>query len=153
MFDKATAPHAPRLRATRQGAAIDQALASAERFTTAHELHDDIARRGARVGMATVYRQLKLLVESGVLDVVTRPDGEAAYRLCGPASAANASPHHHHLVCTTCGYTVEIEGPEVEAWAERVAAESGFHDVMHTVEIFGTCGRHRRTRRSVRPRA
>jgi len=44
-----------------------------------------------------------------------------------------------------CGRSVEVEGPEVEAWAERVAAAADFMDIEHTVEIFGTCGRHRRS--------
>ncbi|MGC1208829.1 MAG: transcriptional repressor, partial [Ornithinimicrobium sp.] len=50
--------------------------------------------------------------------------------------------HHHHLVCRVCGRTVEIEGPAVETWAERVAAEHAFVDVAHTLEIFGTCSDH-----------
>jgi len=91
--------------------------------------------------MTTVYRQLKLLADSGVLDVVNRPDGEAGYRLCGP-TAAEANGHHHHLVCQVCGYTVEVEGPEVEQWADRVASDAGFTNVTHTLEIFGDCQRH-----------
>ena len=43
------------------------------------------------------------------------------------------------MVCRDCGRTVEVEGPAVERWADRVAAERGFTDVGHTIEIFGTC--------------
>ena len=60
--------------------------------------------------------------------------GEAVYRRC-------SDHHHHHLVCRTCGRTVEVEGPAVERWAERVAAENGFSEISHTVEVFGTCAR------------
>jgi Fur family transcriptional regulator, ferric uptake regulator len=42
-------------------------------------------------------------------------------------------------VCRRCGLTKEIEGGEVERWSQRVAAEQGFVDVDHTVEVFGTC--------------
>ncbi|MDQ1666948.1 MAG: Fur family transcriptional regulator, ferric uptake regulator, partial [Actinomycetota bacterium] len=35
--------------------------------------------------------------------------------------------------------TVEVEGPTVERWADRVATENGFVDVSHTLEVFGTC--------------
>ena len=59
-------------------------------------------------------------------------DGEAIYRRC-------SRPHHHHLVCRVCGRTVEVEGPTVERWAAAIAAEHGFTDVSHTLEIFGTC--------------
>ena len=53
-------------------------------------------------------------------------------RLCGLS-------HHHHLVCRGCGKTVEVAGPAVESWADKVAAEHGFTDVGHTLEIFGSC--------------
>jgi Fur family ferric uptake transcriptional regulator len=98
--------------------------------------------RGESVGLTTVYRHLRRLAEDGAVDVVTRPDGEAAYRLCGPASSGEPEQHHHHLVCRTCGFSVEIEGPEVESWAHRVAADAGFTNVSHMLEIFGECSRH-----------
>lgn len=129
-----------RSHATRQGAAVDRALARADGFLTAQALHEQLRRGEEPVGLTTVYRHLRRLADAGRVDVVVRPDGEASYRLCGPGS----SPHHHHLVCEVCGHTVEVEGPEVEAWADRVASEAGFSDVTHTLEIFGTCGRHRR---------
>jgi Fur family ferric uptake transcriptional regulator len=62
------------------------------------------------------------------------PTGEQLYRRCG-------REHHHHLVCRGCGTTVEVEGPAVERWADKLAADHGFTDVSHTVEIFGTCPR------------
>lgn len=58
--------------------------------------------------------------------------GEAIYRRCG-------RQHHHHLICRTCGRTLEVEGPAVERWADRIAAENGFVDVSHTLDVFGTC--------------
>ena len=57
---------------------------------------------------------------------------EAVYRAC-------STHHHHHLVCRACGRTVEVEGPAVERWADKVAEDHGFRDVTHTLEIFGTC--------------
>lgn len=133
-----------RPRSTRQAAAVDDVLATSDRFLTAQALHDELRRRELAVGLTTVYRHLHRLAETGTVDVVVRPDGEASYRLCGPRSVAGTDQdgHHHHLVCRTCGRSVEVEGPEVEAWAERVATDAGFTDVSHTVEIFGTCGRH-----------
>ncbi|MGN6474828.1 MAG: Fur family transcriptional regulator, partial [Mycobacteriales bacterium] len=92
--------------------------------------------------LTTVYRHLKRLAEDGAVDVVVRPDGESAYRRCGPAASGEPEQHHHHLVCRTCGFSVEIEGPEVESWAHRVAADAGFTNVSHTLEIFGECSRH-----------
>lgn len=134
---------AGRVRATRQAAAIDSALSGLGGFHTAQELHDELRRRDQPVGLATVYRQLKRMAQAGAVDVVTRPDGEAAYRMCGPAvQPAEQQDHHHHLVCRICGYTVEISAEEVERWTRDVAGQAGFKDVRHTVEIFGDCGRH-----------
>ncbi|HLH27409.1 MAG TPA: transcriptional repressor, partial [Acidimicrobiales bacterium] len=81
----------------------------------------------------TVYNQLRALAEGGEVDVLRADDGETRYRRC------ITDEHHHHLVCRGCGKTVEVEGPEVERWAERVADGNGFVDVQHTLEIFGTC--------------
>ena len=70
---------------------------------------------------------------AGELDVRYSGDGEHLYRRC------TRSDPHHHLLCRSCGHTVEVADPPVERWAARVAAEHGFADVSHTLEIFGTC--------------
>lgn len=111
---------------------ITQALSSSDGFRTAQEVYADLRGSGARIGLTTVYRHLQALAAEGAADLLRTPDGEAAYRLCGSA-------HHHHLVCRSCGRTVEVRGPAVERWAYSVASEHGFRDVEHTVEIFGTC--------------
>ena len=122
---------APR-RTTRQRSAVLALLEDLDGFRSAQDLHAMLRERGDAVGLATVYRALQALVDDGQLDVLRSPDGEAAYRRCSPV-------HHHHLVCRSCGRTVEVADPPVERWAARVAAEHGFADVQHQVEVFGTC--------------
>ncbi|MCP2165189.1 zinc uptake regulator, Fur family [Goodfellowiella coeruleoviolacea] len=122
----------PGLRATRQRAAVSNLLDQLDDFRSAQELHEELRRRGEGIGLTTVYRTLQSLAEAGEVDVLRTDSGEAIYRRC-------SSHHHHHLVCRVCGRTVEVEGPAVERWADRVAAENGFSAVSHTVEIFGTC--------------
>ncbi len=129
-----------RVRQTRQASAIEGLLREADGFRTAQELHDELRHRGDRVGLTTVYRHLNLLAENNLADVVHREDGETQFRLCGAATDDEA--HHHHLVCRECGRSVEVEGPEVETWAERVAAAAGYTDISHTVELFGLCAEH-----------
>ena len=119
--------------ATRQGEAVGDVLKDVAEFRTAQDIHDELRRRGHRVGLTTVYRHLSLLAERGAVDVLRTPTGETVYRRCA------ADAHHHHLICRICGKTLEFEGPEVERWAEGVAKAARFHDVSHTVEIFGTC--------------
>jgi len=72
------------------------------------------------------------------VDTIRNADGETLYRRCGSAD------HHHHIVCRTCGRTVEIEDDAVETWAAGVAKRAGFNDVDHTVEITGICRSCRR---------
>ena len=127
----ATTP-APQRR-TRQRAAVDQILSHLEEFRTAQQIHDVLRHQGDSVGLTTVYRTLQAMVESGELDALRTDDGETAYRRCSQG-------HHHHLVCRSCGRTVEVSGPAVERWASAVADEHGFRDVSHDLEIFGTCG-------------
>ncbi len=122
----------PPLRPTRQRIAVAEALASFEDFRSAQEIHDLLGRRGEQVGLATVYRTLQRLVEADEVDLLRTEDGEAIYRRC-------SDTHHHHLVCRDCGATVEVEGPAVERWTRAIAAEHGFVDVSHALEIFGTC--------------
>lgn len=127
-----TTPAAPPRR-TRQRAAVDQILSHLEEFQTAQQIHDVLRHQGDSVGLTTVYRTLQAMVDSGELDALRTDDGETAYRRC-------SSGHHHHLVCRSCGRTVEVSGPAVESWASAVADEHGFRDVSHDLEIFGTCG-------------
>jgi Fur family transcriptional regulator, ferric uptake regulator len=122
----------PGVRATRQRAAVARLLDQIDDFRSAQELHEELRRRGEGIGLTTVYRTLQSLCDAGEVDVLRTASGEAIYRRC-------SSHHHHHLVCRGCGKTVEVEGPAVERWADKVAAEHGFSEVSHTLEIFGRC--------------
>jgi Fur family ferric uptake transcriptional regulator len=108
------------------------ALDGVDGFLSAQELYRQIRARGTRIGLATVYRTLQSLTDAGALDTLRTDDGENAYRRC-------STGHHHHLVCRHCRTTVEVDSVAVERWARRVAAEHGFVDVDHVVEVSGTC--------------
>ncbi len=125
-------PESSAQRNTKQRSAVREALAETEGFQSAQDLHAMLRGRGERVGLTTVYRTLQGLADAGEVDVMRPPGGEHLYRRCSQG-------HHHHLVCRSCGRTVEVLGPAVESWAEKMAGEHGFVDVSHTMEIFGTC--------------
>jgi Fur family ferric uptake transcriptional regulator len=129
-----TRPSDVTTRATRQRAAIARALKDASGFRTAQELFDELRKAGERVGLTTIYRTLQSLAERGEVDVLRTEDGEAIYRRC------TSENHHHHLVCTSCGLSVEIASADVERWAHQIAATHGFSAMTHTAEIFGLCG-------------
>jgi len=116
-------------RPTRQRLAVAEALAGFDDFRSAQEIHESLQ---GSVGLATVYRTLQKLAEAGEVDMLRSEDGEAIYRRC-------SDTHHHHLVCRSCGRTVEVEGPAVERWTQAMASDHGFTAVSHTLEIFGTC--------------
>ena len=122
-------------RMTRQRAAVLEALTRSGDFRSAQEWHEYLRHAGSPIGLATVYRTLQSLAEAGEADSVRGADGEALYRRCGDTGG-----HHHHLRCRSCGAGVEIEGPGVGAWAERVGAQYGYSRIEHTVELTGLCG-------------
>ena len=99
---------------------------------TPDEISTEVQRTATGVNLSTVYRTLELLEQLGMVTHTHLGHGAPTYH---PASTQD----HLHLVCRDCGRTVEVEGPAVERWAQGVAAEHGFVDVSHTVEVFGTC--------------
>lgn len=120
-------------RSTRQKRALAAVLDQSDQFRSAQDLHAELRSRGEHVGLTTVYNQLRVLADAGAVDALRTDSGETLYRRCA------TDQHHHHLVCRVCGRTVEVEGPEVERWAERVADHNGFTDITHTIEILGVC--------------
>ena len=113
------------------------ALASRD-DATAQQIHALLVDAGERVGLATVYRTLKSLSESGVVDTLSHHRGETCYRLCGDG-------HHHHLVCSGCHRVIELGDCELDPWLADLAAQHGFTLDAHTVEVSGRCPRARRS--------
>ena len=124
----------PAKRNTRQRGAVAALLDRVDGFHSAQDLHAMLRTDGERVGLTTVYRTLQAMADDGEVDVMRPPGGEHLYRRCSQG-------HHHHLVCRSCGATVEVEGPAVERWTRGIAEEHGYAEVSHTLEIFGICAR------------
>ena len=110
------------------------ALKKQGKFASAQSVYQLLRKDGESTGLATVYRTLQKAAARNTVDVLRKDDGEALYRLC-------ETGHHHHLVCTSCGKTVEVEGSSVERWANTVAKNNGFRKVSHVVELFGLCAK------------
>lgn len=119
-------------RSTWQKVAVREELGQRSGFVSAQQLHAEMVAAGQKLGLTTVYRALTDMVESGEADALTGSDGETRYRICG-------SEHHHHLICTSCGKTVEFELPGFEAATKQLALGEGFHEVSHSIELFGIC--------------
>lgn len=99
---------------------------------TAADLVADARRRRIGIGRATVFRALDLLLELGVVERLDLPTGEHAYVACEPT-------HHHHVVCSSCGRTAEIDDAGIRDLAEHVARMTGFAVDTHRLELFGRC--------------
>jgi len=94
-----------------------------------------VRERNARVGYATVYRTMKLLVDAGLAAPRQFGDGQSRYEVAGPET-----PHHDHLICTQCGLILEFENNEIERLQEVVASRlGGFKIVQHKLELYGLC--------------
>ncbi len=112
---------------------IIETLAGVQGFISAQELHGLILRRGKRIALATVYAQLRKLVDSGDIDAVMTDRGENLFRRC------DVDVHHHHLSCRVCGATVDVDTPELEQWTTQLAARHGYSELRHVVELNGLC--------------
>lgn len=116
---------------TRQKAAVRSILDELDGFHSAQEIHEMLAEKGDRVGLATVYRNLQQLAESGDVDMLRMGD-EHVYRACEPH-------HHHHLLCRVCGRTAELSEGEVDEWLRAVTTRHGFTMTNHSLELVGLC--------------
>ncbi len=121
-------------RQTRQRQAIRDALHHAGRPLSPAEVHA-LARPSVRgLGMATVYRSIKALVDAGELVTVELPGEPARYESAG-------KHHHHHFHCRTCKKVYEVEGcpDDIESLVPR-----GFALEHHEVVLYGRCAACRR---------
>ena len=96
------------------------------------ELLTRVRKRNKRVGYATVYRTLKLLVDCGLALQRQFGDGQARYEVAGE--------HHDHLICAKCGLILEFEDDEIERLQDKIADRlGGFKVIRHRHELYGLC--------------
>ena len=99
---------------------------------TAAELVAQARARHLDIGRATVFRTLEVLEEIGAVERLDLPSGEHAYVGCEPA-------HHHHVVCSGCGRTSEIDDAGLGPVMREVARQTGYRVDEHRLELFGVC--------------
>jgi Fur family ferric uptake transcriptional regulator len=110
------------------------------------ELLAHARREDRRVSLATVYRTMKLLSESGLATAREFGDGQTRYEV------AIGRSHHDHLICTTCGAIAEFADEQIEALQASVARRHGFEVERHRLELYGRCARCRAApQREARP--
>lgn len=118
---------------TKQRDLVAQIVFLAEDHLSVEGIRRELKQRSERVGMATVYRTLDLLVDSGL--VRTHEFGEGFRRYEAMAGQAD----HEHLICEQCGRVVEFANERLERMLPVLADEHGFQHRRHKVEIYGVC--------------
>jgi Fe2+ or Zn2+ uptake regulation protein len=99
---------------------------------TAADLVGAAKARRLGIGRATVFRTLDAFSEVGVVERIDLPSGEHAYLACAPA-------HHHHVVCSRCGRSRDIDDARVGGVVRDVARRTGYRIDDHRLELFGLC--------------
>jgi Fur family transcriptional regulator, ferric uptake regulator len=122
-----------RLPVTRQRDLVAQTVLLAEDHLSVDGIRRRLRDKGERVGTATVYRTLDVLLESGLVRAHDFGEGFKRYEPM-PAQA-----HHEHLICERCGRVVEFQNERLERMLPVIADEHGFQHDRHRVEIYGVC--------------
>jgi Fur family ferric uptake transcriptional regulator len=107
-------------------------IAGREGHFTANDLVADARSARLGVGRATVFRTLEVLEELGAVERLDLPSGEHAYVVCERA-------HHHHVVCSRCGRTSEIDDAGLRVVVSEIARRTGYRVDEHRLELFGLC--------------
>ncbi len=116
--------------------AVIEALADHDCAVTAFELEDDLRRRKAGVGRASIYRALEQLEQLGLLQRLEVARGTAGYERVEPDGE-----HHHHAICGECGRMISFEDASLERAIDKVSGRMSFEVVEHEVTIRGRCER------------
>lgn len=111
----------------------DVVFASKEHLSV-EEIEARLRERGERIGKATIYRTMEILVRSGLVEDHDFGDGFKRYE-----HLFGNQPVHEHLVCTHCRAVVEFRRPEIDRIQDEVAAAHGFLPARHRLEIYGLC--------------
>jgi Fur family ferric uptake transcriptional regulator len=123
------------LPVTQQREAVAEVVFSSTEHLSVEEIEQELREGGERIGKATIYRTLDLLVKSKLVDEHDFGEGFKRYE-----HRLSRQPIHEHLICQECGKVVEFRSEQIREVEERVAAEHGFRLTRHKLEIYGICG-------------
>ncbi|MCL4478731.1 MAG: transcriptional repressor [Deltaproteobacteria bacterium] len=110
------------------------AFAESNKHLNIEELHKIVKRIKPKIGFATVYRTLKLLVENGFAREVDFKDGFTRYEL-----QKKSPDQHYHMICIKCKNVIEFDDKGIEQIKQTVCIKTGFKPLYYRLEIFGVC--------------
>lgn len=121
----------PQMRLTTQRQIILEELGKVTSHPTANEVYDMVRKRLPRIGLGTVYRNLELMAETGI--ILKLEVGGTQKRF-----DATVAPHYH-IRCLSCGKVDDIEIP-VMANIDKTAADLSQYQILgHHIEFSGIC--------------
>jgi Fur family ferric uptake transcriptional regulator len=119
-------------RRTAPRRALAELITAQEGHFTAAGLVTEARARRIGVGRATVFRTLEALESLDLVERLDLPSGEHAYVACERS-------HHHHVVCSRCGRSSEIDDAGLKAVVHQIAKRTGYRVDEHRLELFGLC--------------
>lgn len=118
---------------SKQREQILDVLLKTEKHPTVDGLYELVRKKNPKIGLATVYRAMRVICDAGLAKEVDFGDGLRRFE------HKYQHQHHDHLVCLKCGRVIEVLSPEIEKLQERLAKKHNFAPVRHRMQIFGTC--------------
>ena len=121
------------LKYTPQRVAILEEVLKDQGHRECEDIYLALRQKGNYVSRATVYRTMDILVKNDFARKMEIGDGRARYE------SKVGSPHHDHLVCTSCGKIVEFVDQNIEDLQNQIAKQHHFKLQKHTHQLFGIC--------------
>ena len=121
-----------KLKKTSQRALVWETLLKAKDHPSVEEIRERLLEQGHRIGLSTIYRTLKILLESGMIRQ-SKPTDTTRYE------ALVKQPNHIHFICNRCGKTEEFPSRRIEHLIQEVTDENDFQAVYSRYAIFGFC--------------
>ena len=122
------------LPVTQQREAIAEVVFGAAEHLSVEEIEQKLRERGERIGKATIYRTLEMLVKSGLVEEHDFGEGFKRYE-----HLFGQKPVREHLICTECGKVADIHSPELVRVQEEAARRQGFQAARYRLQIYGLC--------------
>lgn len=121
----------PNMRLTTQRQIILEELGKVTSHPTANEVYDMVRKRLPRIGLGTVYRNLELMAESGII---------LKLEVGGTQKRFDATTDtHYHIRCTQCDKVDDIDIPVQNHINEAAAATIDYQVIGHHIEFSGIC--------------
>ena len=129
-----------RLRSTSQRRLVSEVFFRTGGHLSIDDMLGLVRQQDPKVGYATVYRTMKLLVECGLASERQFDDTVTRFEV------AQKDGHHDHLICLECKRIVEFEDDEIESLQVALATRRGFTLISHKHELYGICDRCQKER-------